>query len=62
MSDGKPVAVGEIEQWARWTFWPAVVLTVTFLVMLFTGASKSVWQWFLPTYLLVGMPTINQVI
>lgn len=58
MGDGKPVAVGKIQQLARWTFWPAVVLTVTCLVMLLTGASERVWQWFLPTYLLIGMPTI----
>jgi hypothetical protein len=58
MSDDKLVAVTKIEQWARWTYWPAVVLTVTGLVMLFTGASERVWQWFLPTYLLIGMPTI----
>jgi hypothetical protein len=58
MGDGKPVAVGKIEQLARWTFWPAVVLTVTGLVMLFIGVSERVLQWFVPVYLVIGMPTI----
>ena len=58
MSDGDPVAAGKIEMWARWTFLPAVVLTVICLVLLFAGVSERVWQWFLPAYLLIGMPTI----
>lgn len=58
MSEDEPVAVSKIDQWARRTFWPVVVLTLVCLVLLFTGASEKVWQWFLPAYLLVGMPTI----
>lgn len=58
MSDREPVAVGKIEKLARWTFWPTLVLTVTCLGLLFTGASERVWQWFLPVYLLIGLTTI----
>ena len=58
MSEGEPVALGKIELWARWTFWPAVILTVVCHVLLFTGVPETVWQWFLPAYLLFGMPTI----
>jgi hypothetical protein len=50
--------MGKIEQWARWTFWPALALTIVGLAMLLTGASERVWQWFLPIYLLIGMPII----
>lgn len=50
--------VSKIEQWARWTFWPAAGLTIAALTMLLIGASEAVWRWFLPTYLVIGMPTI----
>ena len=48
----------KIETLARWTFWPALLFTILCLAMLLIGASETVWQWFLPIYLLVGMPTI----
>ena len=48
----------KIETLARWTFWPALLFTVVCLAMLLIGASEAVWQWFLPIYLLVGIPTI----
>ena len=50
--------MGKVKQWARWTFWPAVLLTIVCLAMLLTGASEGVWLWFLPVYLIVGMPII----
>ena len=50
----------KIEQWARWTFWPALLLTIAGLAMLFTGAYERAWQWFLPVYLIIGLPTIVQ--
>ena len=58
MSDGDRTAIGKVEQWARWTFWPASILTVVCLAMLYWGAEGTTWKWFLPVYLLVGMPTI----
>jgi hypothetical protein len=57
MSEDEPRAVRRIEQWARWTLWPSLILTLACLAMIFMGASERVWVWFLPTYLLVGMPT-----
>ena len=58
MSGRETATVGKIEQWARWTFWPALLLTIICLAMLLIGASERAWQWFLPVYLLIGMPTI----
>ncbi|VXC64019.1 conserved hypothetical protein [Sphingomonas sp. AX6] len=58
MADGEPVAESKIELLARWTFWPTVVLTVACLIMLPTGALERVGQWFLPVYILIGLPTI----
>ena len=52
--------MGKIEQWARWTFWPACILTVAAIAMLLTGMSERTWQWFLPVYLLIGTPTVIQ--
>jgi hypothetical protein len=51
-------AVRKIEQRARWMFWPALVLTLALLIMLITGASAGTLRWFLPLYLIVGMPII----
>jgi hypothetical protein len=58
MSGSDRAPVGKIEQWARWTLWPAGFLTVVGLAMLYTGVSNKAWQWFLPIYLLVGTPII----
>jgi len=58
MSSANRSTVGKTEQWARWTLWPTLILTVACLAMRYTGASDRTWQWFLPVYLLVGMPII----
>ncbi len=58
MSSSDKLAVGKIERLARWTLWPALSLTVVCLAMVYTGASDITWRWFLPVYLLVGMPLV----
>ena len=58
MSGSDKATVGKIEQWARWTFWPSLILTAVCLAMLYTGAPDRMWQWFLPVYLLIGMPIV----
>ncbi|RMB39151.1 hypothetical protein C8J44_2398 [Sphingomonas sp. PP-CE-3A-406] len=58
MNTSDKANVGKIERWARWTLWPALSLTVVCLAMLSTGATDRTWQWFLPVYLLVGMPIV----
>jgi hypothetical protein len=57
MADG---GLSKIEQWARWTIWPAAILTVAALALLLFGASEAIWRWFLPAYLVIGMPTIAE--
>jgi hypothetical protein len=58
MNSSDKANVGKIERLARWTLWPALSSTVVCLAMLYTGALDRTWQWFLPVYLLVGMPIV----
>jgi len=59
MSESDKATAGRLEQLARWTLWPALLLPVGCFAMLYTGASDRRWQWFLPVYLLVGIPPIG---
>ncbi len=58
MSSSNKVEVGKLERLARWTLWPTLALTVVGLAMLYTGASDTIWRWFLPVYLLFGIPIV----
>ncbi|MET3828331.1 fatty acid desaturase [Sphingomonas sp. PvP055] len=58
MNSSDKAAIGKIERLARWTLWPTLSLTVVCLAMLYAGASDITWRWFLPVYLLVGMPIV----
>lgn len=58
VSDDTPRPIGKIEQLARWALWPSATLSVVCLGMLITGAADRLWAWFLPTYVLIGMPLI----
>ena len=55
MSESDKVTAGRLKQW---TLWPALLLSVVGLAMLYTGASDKTWYWFLPAYLLVGTPIV----
>jgi hypothetical protein len=55
---GRGAAEGKIEQWARWALWPALILTIARLAMLLAGVPERTWQWFLPVYLLIGVPLV----
>lgn len=58
MSDYTPQPVGMIERLARWALWPSAALSVVCLSMLLAGASSRVFAWFLPIYLVIGMPLV----
>ncbi len=58
MSDDIPRPAGKIKRLTRWALWPAAILSVVGLGMLLAGAPNMAFAWFLPIYVLVGMPLV----
>ncbi|KQN89788.1 hypothetical protein ASE95_16535 [Sphingomonas sp. Leaf231] len=47
-----------IERLARWSMWPTIILTAVGLYLIYVGASKATYGWFVLIYMIVGLPLI----
>lgn len=47
-----------IERLARWSMWPTMILTAVGIFLIFHGASKTTYGWFVLIYMIVGLPLI----